>query len=196
MDRTLRGFPGDAIDFVTKMVGIVNSDHAYIHRGIAFRSYILLDSIPVGGLTYLFHTPEDKYCHMKNILVSGVGGSYRFDIVRGTDANPITVTDQGSPTLTGFIGPNNLNDNAEQQVSSMTITDGPTLSAEGEVWKTIKSVGFSQGAAASLSTESTFSNEELVMKPDTDYLIKVYQVGDDAPTDIYLSMLWYEEGDG
>lgn len=182
-------------DSVTDGVRMINTDHSYIHSGIAYKAHIELATFAEGE--YLFHTPEAKYLHLKNIKVSCIGGSVRVALKRGTTENPLVVDSAGSATITELLPPSNLNDNSEQ-VTGVVITKTPTYvtAQDGEDWVLIKVNGTATNQSISSDSYSTSDNEEYVLKPDTDYVLALEQVGADVPTNFTIMLFWYEEGQG
>lgn len=178
----------------------INTDHAYIHDGIAFKA-----SLDIGALTaqasesYSFKTPEAKYIHFKNLRLSGKGASVRAKIVRGTTGNPLTV-DSAGESATELVGPSNLNDNSSK-ASGVVIKKSPTYTngESGEIWDFITISGESTAQFQSTSESQGNVNEELVMQPDTYYVLTITNLSaqnGDGATDVVLTGFWYEEARG
>lgn len=183
-------------DTIANGIKVLNTDHSYIHYGKAYKTYIELATFANGQ--YLIHTPADKYLHFKNIKVNCVGGSVRIALKRGTDVNPLVIDSVGSSVIPELIPPNNLNDNVEY-VSGTVITKTPTYvdSQEGEDWIVLPVNGLTAvNNTVSESETQQSDNEESVLKPDTDYVLDLSQVGVDTPTNFTLIMFWYEEDGG
>ena len=182
---------------LTGYKGVINSDHAYIHEGIGFLSTLDIGTLGDGATeSYLFQTPETKYIHLKKIELHGIGSSVKLEIMRGTTANPLTINSEGS-TASELIGPSNANDNASN-TSGIVVKKTPTYTndEEGEIWDFIKVLGTASNQYETVSEQSYGENFELVLKPDTDYVIKFTNLSSDAASEVTLRMFWYEEGEG
>lgn len=185
---------------VTGATTNINSDHKYIHEGIAFKAYL-----DIGTLTeneqYALKTPEKKYTHFKNLSLVALGGTVKVTIKRGTEDNELRIDSEGNePGENNFdelVGPNNLNDYSGED-TGVSITEGPTYDTEGEgdgegeSWHIIQVVGDSTNQFTSVAETQTNPNEEFVLKPDTYYIIDVEKASD-SPTHVLLTLFWYEE---
>ena len=81
---------------ITEGVNVINTDHSFIHKGIAFVSEINIGALAAAASeSYSFKTPVGKYLHFKNFKLSGVGASVKFEIMRGTTANPLVIDSAG-----------------------------------------------------------------------------------------------------
>jgi hypothetical protein len=179
---------------------IINSDHAYIHRGIGFMA-----SLDIGGLaaaageSYSFKTPAAKYIHLKNLELIGIGAGVSLAIIRGTTADPLVVASAGD-VATELTGPHNANDNTTT-ASGVVIKKTPTYTdnKDGAVWDSIRVLGTSTNQFKSTATEGYSDNFELVLKSNTYYILTFTNLsagGGDAATQVYARMFWYEENEG
>ena len=178
------------VESMTKGFKMINTDHMFIHKGIAYKTHISLASVSA-DVVYAIKTPVGKYLHFKNMKVAAMGGTLDVEVLRGA-----TVTAAGdavsSPEL---IGPVNLNDNSDNTAGTV-ITKGPTVSVAGTVWEKVRLPGNSTNQFTSVEQSQGSENEELVLLPDSYYLLKLSKVGDDNPSNVLLSVFWYEEDDG
>lgn len=184
----------------TSGVKTINTDHAFIHQGIAFKMHLDIgDLAAAASESYSLKTPANKYLHFKNLRLSGVGASVKASIIRGTASNPLTVNSAGS-AASELIGPANLNDNSATS-SGVTVKKTPTYTnnEDGETWDFITISGESTNQFQSATESRGNENEELVMKPDTYYVLTITNLsggGGDAASDVILTAFWYEEGQG
>lgn len=186
----------DTLERVTGMLPAINSDHAYIHYGIGYKAHIEVASL-AGTNEYSFKTPSDRYVHFKNVCLTGLGGSAKFSLKRGTEANLLTIDSAGTTPVSGLTGPHNMNDSKGPEART-EIKAAPTYtgSEEGEVWDIVSIVGDATNQYTSVSETQRSDTEEFVMKPDTYYVLRLEKVGTDTPTQVILSLFFYEEGDG
>ena len=195
-------FLGNYIERLTGGGRVIDTDHGYIHQGIGYKAYLEVgDMSDVTNVIYTLKTPPDLYIHFKNMQLIALGGSVKVSIRRGTTDNPISFTgteespnDGSAPTE--LTGPSNLNDNSAKTTGTV-IKKTPTFddNEDGEDWAIIQVVGDATNQYTSVSSTQDNPNEELVMKPDTYYVIKVEKESD-APDNVLLTMFWYEEGGG
>jgi len=189
---------------VTLGLRSINTDHAYIHEGIAYKSFIELSAFPgeVTEIVYVIKTPEDKDLHFKNLKLQAKGGTVKATIKRSTAANPIVFDETGAEgeeeptvgteTIAELTGPVNLNDYFG--ASGVVWTKTPTFdtSQDGEDWFFVKILGDATNQFTSVDTTGISDNEEVVMKANTYYLV-VLDKESDTPEDITLTTFWYEE---
>ena len=188
------------LERVTGMVPAINSDHAAIHEGEAFRAVLEIgDFGEETKIEYSLKTPADLYVHFKNLRLVAVGGTVKVTIKRGTEENELRIDSAGEDAA-DLVGPNNLNDtkNIETGVvikqTPTYVTDGDD-DGEGEAWEIVKVLGDDTNQFTSVAETQTSPYEELVFKPDTYYVIELEEIAE-SPTNIMLTMFWYEEEDG
>lgn len=190
----------NAHEGITGGISIINTDHRFIHKGIAFVAQLDIGTLAAEATeSYSFKTPASKYLHFKNLKLSGVGASVKLEIMRGTTDNPLVVDSAGG-VATELTGANNVNDNSTT-VTGVVIKKTPTYTTnqDGEVWDLITIPGSSTNQFQSFADASFGDNFELVMKPDTYYVLKVTNLSPalgDAASDVIVKMLWYEEEQG
>ena len=123
---------------VTGGAANINTDHKYIHEGIAYKAHLQVGSLAASnGMAFSFLAPANKYVHFKNFKLFGVGATLRMRLIRGTTANPLTIDnpDSGAIGAGDLIGPHNVND-VSANVTGVEIGKTPTYTggASGEVW--------------------------------------------------------------
>ena len=187
----------DENDRLTGGKKVINTDHYYIHRGIAYKAFILLDTVAATPVEYSFKTPPELFPHFKNLSVTALGGTLRVTVKRGTTANPLVIDSAGSDPGTELTGPHNLNDTVDK-LTGVVIRKSPTYvtAQSGEDWIKVQLVGDSTNQFTSVADLATNDNEEVVMNPDTYYTLRLERIGGDSPGQIALSLFWYEEPQG
>ena len=190
----------NTLERVTGAIPAINTDHKYIHVGIGYKAHLEIGDLAAeASESFSFKTPANNYVHFKNLRLSGVGASMKAEIIFGTEDNELDVDSAGT-TATELLGPHNLNDNSSNS-TGIVIKKTPTYTdnKDGETWDLITISGASTNQFRSASQTQGGANEELVLKPDTYYVIKITNLspeGGDAASDVNLTMFWYEEGDG
>lgn len=176
-NKLLGGF-----EALTDYFGVIDSDHAYIHDGLAFTSIINTGSISA-AYDIAFKTPtvaSDKYIHWRPIGITSSANYVDVTLREGdTWSSGTTVTP---------INRNRLStDTSNMQSFAYNVTSSPS----GTI---IQSSGIgASGNAVSRSGGGGQANEELVLKQDTDYVLTLTPSG---ATICVLSLFWYEEDSG
>ena len=174
------------IERVTSAFAIINNDHALIHAERGFKAHIELATLP-GTVEYLIRTPVDEYPHFKNLRLMALGGTVRGTIIRGA-----TITADGNAPGAELIGPNNLSDSPTAPETGMVITKTPTYSG-GTVWELLKVLGDATNQYTSVAETKSSPDEELLMWANSAYILKLEKIGLDTPTNVTVTMFWYEE---
>lgn len=183
-------------DRMTGSMKSINTDHYYIHKGIAYHAYIEIAEVGATPLEFSFKTPKGSFPHFKNLSLTALGGTCKVTVKRGTTANPLDVDSAGS-AAGQLTGPHNLNDNSIRD-TGVAILGTPTYndSKFGEDWIKLQVVGDETNQYTSVAETQGNDNEEIVMKDDTFYIIKVERVGLNNPEDVFIKLFWYEEPSG
>ena len=185
------------IERVTGAPASINTDHKYIHEGIAYKSHLNVGALAAAASeSYSLKTPAEKYLHFKNLKLQSVGASVKVELIRGTTANPLTI-DSAGDAASELTGPHNVND-ISTNTTGVTIKKTPTYTdvKDGETWDYIIAPGSSTNQFQSVADSKLGENFEYVLKPDTYYVITFTNLsagGGDAASDVNLEMFWYEE---
>jgi hypothetical protein len=188
------------IERVTGSPSVIQTDHKYIHVGIAYKAHLNVDALAAAASeSYSLKTPAAKYLHLKNLRLQAMGASVKVEIMRGTTANPLVVAGAGD-AASELTGPHNVNDTVAS-VTGVVIKKTPTYTDDkaGEVWDYVRVNGDTTNQFVSTSDAKQGENFEWVLKPDTYYVIKFTNLsagGGDAASGVELEMFWYEEDDG
>lgn len=169
----------DLLDELTEKAAVISTDHNYIHKGRAYTAYIDTGSIS-SAYRIGFTTPEasdEAFIHWRPIGVSTSADYIKFELTEGdsfTSGTDVTPRNRNR----------NFTDASNMQVFSKGVTStpsGPVIDHDG--------LGAS-GNPASRSGGGSGENEELLLKPDTDYVITLTP---DGATTCLLKLFWYEE---
>jgi len=180
------GLLADTIESVTGGLTIINSDHAQHHLGNGYKAYIEFTSLASNGvLNYCFTTGADTYDHLKSIDLSVLGSSCKAELLIGA-----TVT-----VNTGTAVPFNNTNHNSTKTAVTTIKATPTYTG-GTSWHQIQVLADSTAQNNVTTKSSVNENDELVLKPSTNYILKITNIGTDSITRGFLSMFMYEEGGG
>lgn len=184
---------------VTGAAANINTDHKYIHEGIAYKAHFTVGALAHSTtIRYSMKTPEARYLHFKDFALYGVGASLRFRIYRGTDTNPLVIDDPDTGNIGAgdLLGPVNVNDLGRPSETVFGLAPTFTAAAEGEIWDQVISPGSSTNQYRSSDKASASDNFEYVMRPDTDYVLEITNLeGSGSAAHVGLSMFWYEEDD-
>lgn len=187
-------------DRVTHALEFINTDHAYIHEGIAFKAHLYVgDLAGAASVSFSFKTPTAKYCHFKDLRLISVGASVVAEIYRGTTVYPLVVDDPGDPPAE-LLGPSNVNDIVTTATGVVVLKTPTFVTAQaGVIWDYIINPGASTNQFQSVSDTKLGENYEMVMKPNTYYVIKITNLsvgGGDAASAVHVKLFWYEEDNG
>lgn len=171
----------DIFEGLTGYVAQISSDHAYIHKGMAFTALIDTGSIS-SAYHVAFTTPTDasgKYIHWRPI---GITSSSNYV--------DITLKEETSYTIAGGtdVTPINRNRNSTATSAMQSFKAGVTNAGTGTIID-LTGIG-STGGFFSLSGGADGANEELLLKPNTDYVLTITPSG---VTTCNLKLFWYDE---
>lgn len=155
----------NAEEGLTLALRVINTDHAYIHDGIGFKSKLFVDTLAKTASESYSLVTGTKHVHLKNLVLVAVGASILVELIRGTTADPLVLNSAGS-TATELTGPHNVNDNSEH-VTQVAIKKTPTYvdNQDGAVWDAVLAPGASTNQFQSVSDVSMGENFEYVLKP-------------------------------
>lgn len=165
----------------TGYMGVITSDHAYIHKGIG--KTIIIDLGSISAATRIgFTTPtvaSDKVLHWRPL---GVTTSANYVEIKMTEDDSFTGGTDKLDTI--FCRHRAYGTTTAVQAFKSGVTSTPT----GLV---VQQAGVgSAGAPRARSGGTGGADEELVLLQDTDYVITLTPSG---ATAVILSLFWYEE---
>ena len=171
---------------LTKYMGVIGSDHAYIHDGIAFTVLGITGSIAAGATTkFRFTTPtvaSGKYIHWRPAHIDGISTGVTYELYESPTAS-------AGSTATP-INRNRLSSNtsAMQLFNSGATVSGGTL---------IQIIGGGTGSTGVTNAGGTGgAQNELVLAQNTEYAIVLTNRSGSTATLIVYEFFWYEETSG
>ena len=172
-----------ASESLTGFLGVIDSDHAYVHLGIAYKAIINTGSISA-AYDIGFTTPkvaDGKFIHWRPI---GITSSADYVDVKLTEGETFT----GGTTVI----PVNMNRMAVANATTMqSFAKGVTCTPSGTI---IDATGIGEsGNRSTRGGGGIGANEELVLKQNTKYVITL---DPDGATICTLQLFWYEEDRG
>lgn len=174
----------NAIEFVTMGIKAINTDHANIHKGLGRITSEYLTLSGNGTQEYCIETDEERYVHFKNLILMALGSSVSVSILE--DA---TITlNTGDELLVS--NPNSVSTN----ISGTTIRKNPSYTG-GTIMDRVCSLADSTNQSVGISSITTDTNEELVFKPNTQYIIKLEELKGDS-VELFWRAFFYEEEEG
>ena len=175
----------DASERITSAIRTIETEHAYIHEGIFFESYNKF-TLAAGATRFVtLKAPAGVYLHYRptNLV---------------TSADKVTIEFYEGATVTANTGtavtPSNHNRNSAL-TSVVTLLDAPTVTANGIKFAQVYIPGATGIGGTRTGANAGVSNSEWVLKPDTQYAIKVTN-GSSGSNDIQINFQWYEESKG
>jgi hypothetical protein len=171
---------------LTKYVGTIDSDHAYIHDGIAFTAIHVASGISA-AYDICFKTPNaasGKFVHWRPIGITTSADYCAFQLTEGetytggTAIVPIN-RNRALSALDGYAT------KMQAFVYNATCTPGGTVIQAGGVG--------TSGIATAKGGGGSSADQELVLKADTIYCLTLTP---DGATDVTVELFWYEENKG
>lgn len=179
-----------AFERFTNFLSVIQSDHAYIHQGIAFTYIGTTGSLAAAATTSIeFTTPtvaSGKYVHFRPTFLSS---SANYLIMSLKEAS---TTSGGVSVLTSIF---NRNRNSAKTSDFQTLKTGVTISVAGTEID-LKATGVGGGAASAAGGQEGGSQEELILIPNTKYTVTFTNAGTVTATTGIYRLFWYEEGAG
>lgn len=177
MVQVLDGFQ----EGLTGYVGVISSDHAYVHASLAYTAFISTGSISA-PYDIAFTTPtvaSGKEVHWRPVGIT-------------TSANYVEFTLREGDSFSGGTAVTPINRNRESvQTSKMqSFVKGATATPTGTI-VSLSGVG-STGAPQARSGGGAGADQELMLKQNTNYVLTLDPAG---ATECTLELFWYEENE-
>ena len=175
----------EASERITSAIRTIETEHSYIHEGIFFESFNKFTL--AGGATRVVTIKP----------TAGIYLHYRpTNLV--TSADKVLIEFYEGATLTAATGtavtPSNHNRNSTL-TSKVTLLDAPTVTANGTKFAQVYIPGATGTGGTRTGQSAGTSGSEWVLKPNTQYMIKVTN-GSSGSNDIQVNFQWYEETAG
>lgn len=166
----------------THYMAVISSDHAYVHKGLAFTGIINTGSISA-AYDICFTTPSvasGLFLHWRPI---GITSSANYVDIQFTEGETYT----GGTAVT----PINRNRHSSTTTTMQAFVKNATCTPSGTL---ISSSGIgSDGSRQARSGGGSGADQELLLKANTTYAITLTPAG---ATTCILELFWYEEPDG
>jgi len=175
------------VENITDGIIVTESDHTAIHKGYGYKGLLDVENIAGGAsLSWSFVTGENKYIHFKNMSLIGLGASCKVEFIKDAD---ITI-DNG--TIVPLV---NLNLNSGNIASSIC-KSSPTYTG-GTVVDSAYVLTSSTNQFIGSASSSVFQYEEIVLKPNSNYIIKITNLDStDVLSRVIVKFFFYEEPKG
>lgn len=174
----------------TQYLPVIQSDHAYIHQGLAFTYIGTTGSLAAAATTSIeFTTPtvaSGKFIHFRPTFLS-------------SSENYLTMSLKEASTATGGADVKssifNRNRNSATASAFQTLKTGVTVSVAGTEIDLV-TTGVGGGTANNAGGSGGGSQEELLLKQNTKYTITFTNAGSVTATIGVYKLFWYEESMG
>jgi len=171
-------------DKVTGFPVGITGDHTYIHKGQAFTLQVEETIAAGASVLFYFKTPATRYVHLRPTRLSSTANLAEVRLLESAVLNV-------AGTVVTPYNRNRISSNASQAV----IQKGATFTDEGDLLE-VDFAGSASGGAARSGGSVDGSAEELVLKRDTVYLIKLSNIGSSTASSVGARLFWYEEDEG
>lgn len=180
------GYPiTPSTDSFTGAMVAITGDHAYTHKGRRFIMPVQISALTAGSSTSIVLTTPAAAVAYVHFRPESVGSTASFVRVRIFEGSTYT----GGAAAT----PINANRNSSRTAATTVLTEA-TQSVSGTLIDVID-VG-SGGTPTSRSGGSVGQDNELILLPETDYIIQVLNPAGGSTTDVDILLSWYEEAEG
>lgn len=186
--RSINDLENPAIEGLTGYMGVISSDHAYIHQGIGFS---FIDDFTLGGnATYKlsFKTPvveDNKYVHWRPIGVGSTASGIKALLI-----------EMAVPVSSGGLAIEPVCRNralADVRISSVKVTENVTAVTTSGLLIQAGLVGSGGNNQSRAGGSGDGADLEILLKPDTEYIVELDNLTNTS-TDVLLDLFWYEEG--
>lgn len=167
------------VDRYTKYIAVIQSDHSYIHKGLAYTSLIDTGAI-TASYKIGFKTPDNGKCiHWRPLGGSSSAAYASFKLYQG---NAYTSGTEVVPIN------RNQEDNEYSVTDMQDIKQGVTATITGKLLQH-SGIG-TAGTPVAQSGGGAAADQEIILKTNTEYVIDIVP---SASTTCLLTLFWYEE---
>ena len=175
----------EASERITSAIRTIETEHSYIHDGIFFESYNKFTLSASATRLITLKTPAAKYLHYRPTGLVTSADKVTIEFFEGATVTPATGT---------AATPSNHN-RSSALTSGVTLLDAPTVTANGTKFAQVYIPGATGTGGTRTGQSAGTSGSEWVLKPNTQYMIKVTN-GSSGSNDIQVNFQWYEETAG
>lgn len=179
-----------AIERLTGYVGVVQSDHAYIHDGIGFHVTNVVTINDGATLKFQFKTPDaldsttgkQKYIHWRPSSIGTSAAGVRYTLYEASTS----ISGGSDVTVLNMSRVSTKTSNMQTFKTGVTATEGTALQfgVFGTAGNPAKAAGGGGG-----------SENEQVLKSNTEYTVNLVNLGG-ANSSVSYDFFWYEEEKG
>jgi len=169
-------------ELVTGFKASIDTDHAYIHQGLAF-VYSNKTTSLAADATYgiVVRTPVNRFIHYRPMLLATTANLLEVKLAEGS-------TYTGGTPVTPF-----CKNRQSERISQVSMSVAATVT-EGTVLDYF--VAGSAGLGGNRQGGNLFASDETILKRDTTYSFLFTNVGAVTATVGYYRFFWYEEERG
>ena len=199
--KTSNAILDGAKESITRGLVSTNSDHSAIHRGFGYCKHLYFEELGFGAKKiYRITSPDTLFMHIKSIQVGLIGATCSVKLMRGTTANPLTITNAGIEEPCAC----NLNDNSMMTAQSK-FYDGTVEYTGGETWCEVIVRGSTSAETKQASSQQEAGQfvqsdylEYITKDGETEYILEIENIDSEESTayDITVDMFYYEEPQG
>lgn len=171
------------IDKFTDAQVVLQGDHHYIHKGLAFQYACTFSLGNAATKTCVIKTPSNgKYIHWRPTRVSTVTSAIKVELYE-------------KPTYTGgtVLTAQNVNRNSTL-LASTVLLDGTISVSNNGTLLSIDALG-AGGNPSKVAGGAAGNENEIVLKHDEEYLL-IFTNLTSTTTVVTADVFWYEEGEG
>ena len=184
----IKNFAEDVLDFLTNAIEdytdslkVIQNDHAYIHDGLFFSTYIN-KTITAGSTSQVsIVTPSNDYGYIHWRSIEVATSNEKVFVYLYEDSS----SDTSGSTINGI----NHNRNVSR-TSVLTVTESASISSDGNLVDSTF-VGGGSGPGATGSGDFGDTGYEFVLKPSTNYKVSIVSVT--ISQTVHCKLKWYEE---
>ena len=172
----------DVYDTVSHAITVIDEAHKMIHEGFMYKAWHKFTAVADAASVYLhLKNPADTYPHLHDFAVVAGGGDVDVEVFE----TPTTSAD-GTELVE-----RSLNRNGTVDAAGLQPFHTPTVSADGTQLRSSWIPPTASGTGNTDSGAIENAEYEMVLKPSTNYLIKITNNSGGA-IDIHTRMYWYE----
>lgn len=169
---------GDGVDPYTDCVGAISEEHLMAHLGNMFHVSGKVTLAAGASHSLLFRVPAFTYPHLSRVRLTTSQGD--VDILSFEDS---------TITAPGALAPMFNTNRNSANTPGMQVYFQPTVSADGTQLHTL----WAHPTQLETGISEVSKGEEWILKPDTDYLLRITNNNASAITHV-PEILWYEIG--
>ena len=184
--RNYNDWSSGEVDELTGYGTVIMSDHAYIHKGLAFTYNVVLDLAVDEVKELMLETPEveeQRFIHLRPLRIATSASGIEYHMFEGPDTGAAT-------EATIAVWNRNRNATLEYIEPKAKVYSDVVVNNLGKLLETFY-IGEGGSRRNSAGGDSS-ADEEILLRPGTTYLFRFYNDGG-MPTRVSFNLFWYEE---